>query len=104
MREKKIETTKIVITDLPEGLRKLTIEEVITHVNTQQVERDQIQKKIQDLTAKRQVFIQAEMAKRELTEENAFDGAVRKSIRERARRKGLRFPGDIPTVQPAEAL
>lgn len=94
VREKKIEVTKIVITDLPDSLQSLTIEQVVTHVDTQQAKRDELRAEIGKLSEARRVFLEAEMAKRELTEENAFDTAVRTAIRERARRKGFRFPGD----------
>ena len=94
VREKQIEVTKIVITALPEKLQSLTIEQVITHVNTCQEKRSELQSKIKELSAKRQAYIDAEMAKRQLTGENAFDMAVRTAIRERARQKGFRFPGD----------
>ena len=94
VREKQIEVTKIVITALPEKLQSLTIEQVITHVNTCQEKRSELQSKIKELSAKRQAYIDAEMAKRQLTGENAFDMAVRTAIRERAREKGFRFPGD----------
>jgi len=108
VREKQIEIEKIVIADLPEGLRKLTITEVITLVNTNQAKRTELQAKIHALDAKRRAFIQAEMAKRELTEENAFDAAIRTAIRERAHRKGFRFADERQTEAqvgaPAEGV
>jgi hypothetical protein len=97
VREKQIEIEKIVIADLPEGLRKLTITEVITLVNTNQARRTELQAKIHALDAERRAFIRAEMARRQLTEESAFDAAIRTAIRERARRKGFRFPDERQT-------
>lgn len=94
VRDKQIEVTKIVITDLPEAMRTLTIEQVIARVNECQGRRTAIQAKIQALSTERGKFIEAEMAKNSLTAENAFDTAVRTALRERARLKGFRFPGD----------
>lgn len=103
VREKKIEVSKIVITDLPERLRGLTIAEVIALVDANQAKRTALQGEIRTLDAKRRTFIEAEMAKRQLSEENAFDRAIRTALCERAARKGLRFPADRPAGVQVEA-
>ncbi len=98
VREKQIDVTKIVLTDLPESLQSLTIEQVVTHVDTLQVKRSELQEKVAALSKQRQAFLDAEMAKLELTGENAFDTAVRTAIRERAQQKGFRFPTQLVPV------
>lgn len=100
VREKKVEIDKIIIADLPEELQKLTITQITTHVSTLQTKRNDIQNQIQELAAKRQAYLNLEMAKRELTEESAFDTAIRIAIRDRAARKGFRFPA-VPVSTPA---
>jgi len=102
LREKQIEVTKIVITDLPKDFQSMTITEIVTHANSLQSTRSAIQAQIKELNTKRQAFLNAEMARRAITEENSFDAAIRTAIRTRARAKGFRFPDPKPGAAEAQ--
>lgn len=77
--------------DLPEVLRGLSLEDLRKRIEGAGAERAGIQKQIQELNAKRRAFVEAEARKLAGEGRNAFDEAVRKAIREQARKKGLEF-------------
>lgn len=77
--------------DLPKELQELSLEEKKAYLAKKSQERDDLQKEINGLGVERQKYIDAEVKKRGLTQDSAFDEAVRKTIREQAGRKGFTF-------------
>lgn len=75
--------------DLPEAMRKMTMDEKKAHIAKMAEEREKIQKDVQAKAVERQKFIDAEMQKQGLNQDKAFDEAVRKMIREQAAKKGF---------------
>ena len=79
--------------DLPEEMREMTLEEMKKHVEEASSEREELQKKINELSARRTAFVEEEMKRRALEDDASFDNAVRSAIREQASAKGFAFDG-----------
>lgn len=77
--------------DLPKEMQAMSLEEKRAHLAKRQSERDALQKQANELGVKRQKFIDAEIKVKNLTQDSAFDEAVRRTIREQAGRKGFTF-------------
>lgn len=90
-KDKNFKLEEVKEDQLPEELRKMTVEERKAHVEKKAAERAEIQKKIQDLSARRAAFVQDEIAKKGLTDDKAFDENVRKAIVDQAASKGFEF-------------
>ena len=94
--------------ELPEKMRELTLEQKQKCVDDAFAKRTEIQKKIQDVGAKRQQHLEAEMKKQGAKDDAAFDRAVRDAIRKQAETKGFQFPKDgtpkpeAPKQEPAQ--
>ncbi|KPK86627.1 MAG: hypothetical protein AMJ81_00760 [Phycisphaerae bacterium SM23_33] len=91
VRDKKVDLAKLKDEELPEPMRKMTPEQRKEYVEKQLAERARIQKEIQDLNAKRQAHVKAEMEKQGLSEAKAFDAALRAAIRAQAEAKNFTF-------------
>jgi hypothetical protein len=92
IKEGKVSLDAVKQEELPEELRKLSPAELKAHVGKKQVEREEIQKKIAELSKKRDAFIAAEREK--LAKEkkgDGFDTQVAKTLREQAKKKGIRY-------------
>lgn len=88
--EFKLEDVKV--EDLPEAMRTMTLEQRREHVKEMEAKRVKIQDSINELNAKRQQFVEAEMRKSaERPDANSFNAALRKAIREQAAAKGFTF-------------
>ena len=79
--------------DLPKEMQELTLEARRELIAKRGQERDALQKEITRLGVDRQKFIDAEIKAKNLTQDSAFDEAVRRTIREQAGRKGFTFEG-----------
>ncbi|MEW6743958.1 MAG: vWA domain-containing protein [Planctomycetota bacterium] len=77
--------------DLPESMRKLTVEERRKFLQEMGAKRSEVQAKIQAAAKKRQDYITAQLAKGGLDDEKSFDHAVRSAVRAQACRKGFEF-------------
>ncbi|MGQ0615204.1 MAG: vWA domain-containing protein [Planctomycetaceae bacterium] len=77
--------------DLPEELRKMTLEERRAFVAEMDRKRSEIQKEIAAIQVKRQEFIAQEMAKQAGAGDQAFDKAIREALRKQAESKGFTF-------------
>jgi hypothetical protein len=81
--------------DLPDEMKKLKPEERLEYLKKKSAERDEIKKKIADLSTKRQRHIDEEAKKQPKTDgEKALDEALKGIIREQAAAKGFDVPGD----------
>ncbi len=79
--------------DLCEELKKLKPDEREAYVKKKAAEREELRKKIDELNAKRNAYIQEEMKKQPKSEgDKAFDEALRSTIREQAGAKGIKIP------------
>lgn len=79
--------------DLCEEMKKLKPEERVEYVKKKAAERETMRKQIDDLNAKRNAYIQAEMKKLPKSEgDKAFDEALRSTIRKQADTKGIKIP------------
>lgn len=90
--------------DLPEALKKMSVEERKKHIAEMQSKRAAIQKSIAEASAKRDAFVLEESKKSALDSSRAFDYAVREAIRSQAVAKGFRFEapaaaGDVSSLQ-----
>jgi von Willebrand factor type A domain-containing protein len=89
----KLDVTKMKPEDLPEEMRKLKPEERVEYLKKKADERAAIQKEINDLSAKRAKFVEAERKKQPKTDgEKALDEALQGIIREQAKAKGFEVP------------
>jgi von Willebrand factor type A domain len=77
--------------ELPEPMRAMSEQERVKYLDGKARERAELQKRIADLSQKRDQFIQAERKKRAPTGAKAFDDAVTGSIRTEAEAVGFAF-------------
>ncbi len=93
--------SKVKDEDLPEEMRKMTLEQRSAFLEAKKAERKATQEKIKDLAAKRSDFVRAEMEKRGLDDKAALDRAIREAVREQAAAKGFVFEGQGAPPAPA---
>ena len=92
LKDGKVDLAKIKLEDLPENMRKMTLEERRAYVKKKQEERGRIKKQINDLNVARIKYI-AEKRK-QLANENGketLDNALISAIREQAAKKHYSF-------------
>src|SRR5438132_5330483 len=78
--------------DLPKEFRKLTKQEMEARIAKTRAERDSLQKEVQDLAKKREVYIQAENKRlAETGKGDGFDEKVAETIHQQAERKGINY-------------
>lgn len=80
--------------DLPEEMRKLTLEERKAYVEKKQAERADLQKKIRELSKKRDDFVAAKLKEMGEDTEDTLDKVVIGTVRDQAHKKGYRFEKD----------
>ena len=91
-RNKEIKLAEIKKEDLPKELQDKSEEELKKHIDATYKKREQIQKEINELNKLRSAYVTGEMKKKNLSEDKAFDKAVRSAIRSQAKQKGYAFP------------
>ena len=90
--EKKVTLDKVKKDELPEELRKLSPEELKTHVEKMQKERAELQKRITELSKERDAYINTERKKLVTAGKgDGFDEKVSQSLRSQAKKKGIRY-------------
>lgn len=93
MKDKDFDITKIKEEDLCDELKKLKPEERLDYLKKKAAERAEIQKQINDLSAKRQKKVDEELAKTPKSDsEKALDEALKGVIRDQAKAKGFEVP------------
>jgi Mg-chelatase subunit ChlD len=90
IRSKSVKLEDIKEEDLPDVLRKMKKEERIAHIEKLIKEREEIAKRIRELSEKRSAYIKEEM-KRLSLKGDPFDVAVIKALRKQAEKKGIKF-------------
>lgn len=78
-------------TDLPAELRDKSTEEQRGYLEQKGKDRELIQQKIQDLSKKRDLFVEKELKKSGAKTDSAFDAQVRNTLKEQAKSKGINF-------------
>ena len=93
MKEKDFDITKVKEEDLCDELKKIKPEDRLAYLKKKAAERDELQKKISDLSAKRQKTVEQELAKKPKTDaDKALDEAFKSVIRDQAKAKGFEIP------------
>jgi uncharacterized protein YegL len=90
--DKNFDIKKVPVEELCDEMKKMTPEEREAYVKKKLAEREEMQKKITDLSAKRQTFIKEELKKNPSKADQAFDAAVRGALRQQAETKGIKIP------------
>jgi hypothetical protein len=90
--DKNFDIKKVPVDELCEEMKKMTPEERETYVKKKAAEREEMQKKIAELSAKRQSYIQEELKKNASKGDQVFDAAVREAIRQQAESRGITIP------------
>jgi Mg-chelatase subunit ChlD len=75
--------------ELPAELQQLSKDELKNYIDKKQTERTELQKKLKNLLAQRDAFIQAEKKRLQGGKKDAFDEKVAETIRAQAARKGI---------------
>lgn len=91
-QDPKFDIKKIPEKELCEELKKLRPDERATYVQKKAKERDELQKRINDLNTKRVEYINKEQKKNPSKADKAFDEAVRSAVRAQAAAKGIQIP------------
>ena len=88
-KEKDFDISKVADAELPEEMRKLSVEERKTYVEKKRAEREELQKKLTSLAAARDKYV-AEKQK-EQSKDPTLASAVTTAVREQAEKKGMSF-------------
>jgi Mg-chelatase subunit ChlD len=91
LTEKKVDLAKIKDEELPEPMRKMTLDERRAHVETMRKQRVALQSQIKDLTVKRDGHVKKEMEAKGLDDKAALDRALRDTVRTQAEKAGFQF-------------
>lgn len=91
--DKTFDLGKVPVEQLPENMRKMTLKERNDYLDQMQRQRDEIQKKVKDLSAKRDAYIRTEMDKLPAAKAaERFDNAIGGAIRLQAEEKKIAIP------------
>jgi hypothetical protein len=88
----KLDIAKLPESELCEELRKLPPAERSAYVKNMAAKREQLQKEINTLDAKRRAFIAAEQKRNPRPADRAFDAAINEALRAQAATKGIVIP------------
>jgi hypothetical protein len=85
----KFDLSKVPEAELPEEMRKMTVEERRSHITAKLKERQTIQDEIKKLSRERAEYLAAEEKKQASSADRSLDQAMRSALREQAAKKGL---------------
>ena len=88
-KAKDFDISKVKDEELPEELRKLSVEERKAYITKKTAEREALQKELQDLTGARGKFVAEKM--KETSKDSTLETAVTGAVREQASKKGVVF-------------
>ncbi len=88
IKDGKVKLEDVKEKDLPEAMRKMTVEERTAYVEEQRASRVRIQDEIKKLDAERKTYVAAELKKRGETD-NSAGAAMREAVREQAADKNF---------------
>jgi hypothetical protein len=89
--KKDFDLSKIKETDLPDELRKLKADERLSYLKKKAAEREEIQKKVTELAARRALYVEEERKRQpKPAAEQALDEALRAILRDQAKARGMK--------------
>jgi hypothetical protein len=91
LREGTVDLDKMKEEDLPEPMRKMSLEERKAYVEAKAAERAKIQKQIAELNVEREKYVAAEREKQGLDSADTLDAAMIKAVRDQANKGGWKF-------------
>lgn len=86
-KKKDFDITKVKDADLPEELKKMSLEERKAHIARKTAERDEIQKKVLALNKEREAYVAGK--RKESAQTDTLDTAMTKALRSQAEKKGI---------------
>ncbi|HBJ84305.1 MAG TPA: hypothetical protein DDZ88_10650 [Verrucomicrobiales bacterium] len=86
-KQKDFDITKVKEADLPEEMKKMTIEERKAHLMKKTAEREEIQKKVLTLNKEREAYVATQ--RKESAQNDTLDTAMVKALRAQAEKKGI---------------
>ncbi len=84
-----VKLEKIKDKELPEEMRKMSLEEKREYLSKKEIERQRVKEKIKSLSDKRSAYISEKL--KEAPEEDSFDEIVNDFIKKQAKKKGIRY-------------
>lgn len=87
----KVDLDKLEEDKLDERLRKMTLDERKGYVAKKAVERSEIQKQIEEISKKRQQYIQQKISKKNLNEKDSLDKQLYECIKTQAAQKNIEY-------------
>jgi hypothetical protein len=90
IREKRVKLEEVKEEQLPEEMKKMTVEERKAHLEKKGKEREQLRAKIVEISKKRDEFLAEELKKRGA--KDSFDSSVLEALSEQAGKKGITIP------------
>src|SRR4030042_10755 len=90
VQNEKLELSQVKAEELPENMRKMSVEERKAYVQSKQKERADIQTKIKQLNEQRKKYVAAEMNKQQ-KEGQTLGSAVIQAVREQAQKRNFKF-------------
>lgn len=91
IKNKEIKLEELKETDLPDDLRKLTVEQRKTYLDDLDKKRGQLQKEAVELDKKRQEYIKEELARTKKDGKDSFDNQVIEMLRKQAKRAKIDY-------------
>jgi hypothetical protein len=88
----KFDVKKVKEEELNDELKKMKPEEREAHVKQLLAQREELQKKIAEIGKKRDLYVAEEMKKKNTAGAKALDEAIRGTLREQAKKKGIDIP------------
>lgn len=88
----KFDVTKLAVDELPDVMKKMTVQERVAHVKKMTDQRAALQKDIDDLNVQRLKFISDEQKRNPNPGDRAFDQAIRETLRIQAETQGIIIP------------
>jgi hypothetical protein len=90
--DKKFDLTKLPADELPEAMRKLTAEQKVAYVQDMTAKRAVIQQQIDALSKERTTYVNEQLRKNATAGAQAFDAALRETLRIQAKERGIIIP------------
>ena len=86
-KDKSFDITKVKEADLPEEMKKMTVDERKAHLVKKTAEREEIQKKVLTLNKEREAYVATQ--RKESAKNDTLDTAMVKALRTQAEKKGI---------------
>ena len=91
LNSKNVELDKLKQSDLPENLRSMNVKQQREYLEQKSKDRQQLQSKIQDLSKRRDAYVDAKLKESGKKTDSAFDAQVLNTLKEQGAKKGIVF-------------